>query len=246
MMSQNYIAIILLSFLSAVSTLLGIFLAFFCKESKKKIALGIGFSVGIMLLISFFELIPESIKLSSVLNTFLALISGAFFIFILDYIFSHTHFIEEKGKLNWRIKAAYLVAIGIILHDFPEGFALANSYILAPTLGILVAISIALHNFPEEFVMAVPLVIAKNKKRLIQLGIISALAEPFGAVVGLIAVSVAPKFNPFFVAFAAGCMIFISVHELYPMAKRYRKPIYFIFGFIFSIFVYIGLNLFLK
>ncbi len=197
MLSNTYIAVILLSLISVISTIIGIFLAFFCKESKKKIAIGIGFSAGIMLAISFFELIPESVKSSSFLNTIFALAFGAFFIFILDYIFSHTHFIKEKGKLNWQLKTAYLVAIGIVLHDFPEGFALANSYILLPSLGILVAISIALHNIPEEFAMAVPLVITKNKKRLIQLGIISAFAEPLGAIFGLFAVSLVPTFNSF-------------------------------------------------
>ena len=108
MLSNTYIAVILLSLISVVSTVVGIFLAFFCKENKKKIAIGIGFSAGIVLVISFFELIPESIKSISILNALLTLGFGTFFIFILNYFLSHTHFIEEKGKLIGNLKSLIL------------------------------------------------------------------------------------------------------------------------------------------
>jgi zinc transporter, ZIP family len=174
----------------------------------------------------------------------MALISGGLLIFSLNFIIPHFHYEKEKGKLSWQAKTAYLVALGLILHDFPEGFAMANSYIYSPNLGILVAISIAIHNIPEEFAMAVPLVIAKKKKALINLAVLSGLAEPLGAMFGLFAVSIAPALNPFFMAFAAGAMIFVSIHELCPMAQRYKKISYFVLGIVVSLIVYSVLSLF--
>ena len=158
------IAIILLSLLSGITTLIGVILAYFIKKNVKLICAGIGFSAGIMLFISFLELLPEAAKATSLFSAFLALILGILFIASLNFIIPHTHFVKEKGKLNWHLRVAYLVAFGLILHDFPEGFAMANSYILAPRLGLLVALSIAIHNIPEEFAMAIPLVLTKKKK----------------------------------------------------------------------------------
>jgi zinc transporter, ZIP family len=240
------IAVISLSLLSGVTTLIGVIPAYFIKKNVKLICTGIGFSAGIMLFISFLELLPEAAKATSLLSAFSALILGILFIASLNLIIPHTHFIKEKGKLNWRLKAAYLVAFGLILHDFPEGFAMANSYILAPRLGILVALSIAIHNIPEEFAMAIPLVLTKKRKLLAKLAFLSALAEPVGAVIGLLAVAIAPVLNPFFMAFAAGAMIFVSLHELYPMAKKYKKIPYFILGAGLSLLVYLALSLLLN
>ena len=246
MLPTAYIAVILLSFLSAITTLIGVGLALYFKKNDKGIAIGIGFSAGIMLAISFFELLPEASKASGFMPTLTALILGILLVFSLHFIIPHIHYKKEKGHLPWQVKSAYLVALGLILHDFPEGFAMANSYIYAPVLGILVAISIAIHNIPEEFAMAVPLVIAKKKKGLVNLAVLSGLAEPLGAVFGLFAVSVAPALNSLFMAFAAGAMIFVSIHELYPMAQKYKKLSYFALGIGFSLIVYLGLSLIFK
>jgi len=236
------IAILVLSFLSGITTLIGVVLAFYFKKSIKWITTGIGFSVGIMLAISFLEIIPEGMKAINWFYGILALILGGGLIFILNFIIPHTHFIKEKGKLGKITRVALLVAFGLIIHDFPEGFAMATSYIFAPGLGLLVAISIALHNIPEEFAMAVPLVLSKKKSFLIKLALVSALAEPAGAVIGIIIASMAPMLNPLLMIFAAGAMIFISLHELYPLAKTYKKPYWFGFGIVISLLVYFGLS----
>lgn len=51
-----------------------------------------------------------------------------------------------------------------------------------------------------------------------------------------------PGLNPLFMAFAAGAMIFVSIHELLPMARRYKRIFLFVLGVILSIVVYMGLS----
>jgi ZIP family zinc transporter len=245
-MPTTYIAVILLSFLSALTTLVGVGLALCFKKSEKGIAIGIGFSAGIMLVISFLEILPEAVKTSGFIPASTALILGMLLIFSLNFIIPHIHYERERGKLPWQVKTAYLIALGLIIHDFPEGFAMANSYIFSPTLGLLVATSIAIHNIPEEFAMAVPLVFAKKKRVLINLALLSALSEPLGAIFGLVACDIAPVLNPFFMAFAAGAMIFVSIHELLPMAKKYKKISCFALGIGLSLIVYFGLSFFFR
>jgi ZIP family zinc transporter len=69
----------------------------------------------------------------------------------------YLHSAGEKTMPNWPLKkSAYLVLLALILHDVPEGFAMANAYIASPEVGVLVAPAISLHNLPEEFAMAAP------------------------------------------------------------------------------------------
>lgn len=88
-----------------------------------------------------------------------------------------------------------MVVIGLILHDVPEGFAMANAYIASPSLGLLVGLAIALHNLPEELAMAVPALKLRSQRFLLQAAALSALAEPLGAVIGLVAVEAVPGLN---------------------------------------------------
>src|SRR4030042_740957 len=232
-MAINYFIILFLAFLSGATTLIGVWLAICCKNNTKAIVTGIGFSTGIMLLIPIFELIPESLKNASLLNVAVALFSGVICLALLNYFIPHSHLIKEKESNKSQLyKVAFLVTLGLILHDFPEGFAMANSYVLAPSLGIMVAISIALHNIPEEFAIAAPIVMLKDKKFLFKAAFVSGLAEPAGAIIGLIGIAIVPSLTPIFLSFAAGAMIFVSIHELVPFANRYKMPLFFISGII--------------
>ncbi|MEA3276674.1 MAG: ZIP family metal transporter [Pseudomonadota bacterium] len=235
----TYIAVLLLAFLSVFTTLLGVALAIYVGKSERAIAVGIGFSAGIMLLVSFFELVPAAMGEAGIGSASTAFILGMLIVAVLHWVIPHTHLVEERGVFRQTLlKTAYLVAFGLILHDVPEGFAMANSYIASPSLGVLVALAIAIHNIPEEFAMAVPIVMVRKRRFLYTAAFLSGLAEPLGAVVGLVAVHFHPVLNPLFMAFAAGAMVFVSVHELLPMAMRSRKTHLFILGAVLSVFVY--------
>jgi ZIP family zinc transporter len=53
---------------------------------------------------------------------------------------------------------------------------------------------------------------------------VSALVEPIGALIGLTGVELYPSLNAAFLSFAAGAMIFVSLHELYPMGRQLGHP----------------------
>jgi len=228
-----------LATLSGFTTLLGVLLAIYVSRNTSWIAVGIGFSVGIMLLIALFELIPESLATAKPISVAVAVGLGAVFIGVLHYVIPHTHLFKEQGVFGQPLlRTAYLVALGLILHDFPEGFAMANAYITAPSMGMAVALAIALHNIPEEFAMAVPAVATRSRAFLFRAAIVSGLAEPLGAVIGLFAASTDPGLVPLFMAFAAGAMIFVSLHELVPMAKQYGRIHLFGVGMCASVLAY--------
>jgi ZIP family zinc transporter len=235
-------AVILLSLLSCVTVLLGVAAALRLRENARALAAGIGFSIGIMVLISLAELIPQAAGAIGLGATAGTAGAGAALAWAAHAVIPHTHLVRERGIGEARlVRAAYLVAFGLVLHDVPEGFAMANGYVASPALGVLVALAIALHNVPEEFAMAVPLVMLRSKASLYGAAVLSALAEPLGAVIGLAAVGIAPSLNGYFLALAAGAMLFVSVHELLPMARRYRHPDFFLWGMLLGALVYASL-----
>ena len=236
---STYFIVMALAAISGLTTLIGVSLALVFGRKPILVASGIGFSAGIMLLVSAFELLPEAYYASDLVTVLVAGGVGAMFLALLHFIFPHVHLVEEDGLFDAAmIRSAYLVAVGLLLHDLPEGFALANSYILSPSLGIFVAIAIAAHNIPEEFAMAVPVVAAKKKRFLFAAAVVSALMEPLGALLGLVFVSWLPALNPMLIAFAAGAMIYVSVHELIPMANRWGHKAFFGAGMAVSVLVY--------
>jgi ZIP family zinc transporter len=238
-MSETYAAVIVLSLLSCVTATVGVALALWVGERGRGVAAGIGFSAGIMILISMLELLPQSYAEQGIGATLGGAVAGAALVWAAHFVIPHTHLVAEKGVADKAlIHSAYLVALGLILHDVPEGFAMANAYVASPAIGVLVALAIGLHNLPEEFAMAVPLVMIRSRRALFGAALLSALAEPAGAVIGLFAVSIAPALNAHFLAFAAGAMLFVSIHELVPMAKRYRHAVSFLVGMLLSAVVY--------
>jgi ZIP family zinc transporter len=242
-MISTYAAVLLLSLLSCLTTAVGVALALLLREHRGTIAAGIGFSVGIMVLISTVELIPEAAVSVGAGTTAATAALGAALLWVAHLAIPHIHLVQESGVTNRVLaRSAYLVAIGLVLHDVPEGFAMANAYIATPALGVLVAAAIALHNLPEEFAMSVPVMLLRSRRLLFGAAFLSALAEPLGAIIGLVAVSVAPSLNAHFMAFAAGAMLFVSIHELMPMARRYRHLGLFLGGAVVSALVYLLLE----
>lgn len=229
------LAILLLSSLSIATTAMGVLLALSIRENDRAIAVGIGFSTGIMVLVSVAELIPEAHGSVGTLGTGLGVALGGALLWGANLAVPHSHLIREHGQVDTRlVRSVYLVVIGLILHDVPEGFAMANAYLASPSLGVLVAVAIALHNLPEELAMAIPATALRGRRFLMGAAMLSALAEPVGAVIGLLAVSAKPGLNAYFMAFAAGAMLFVSFHELVPMARRYGRMAWFGVGIALS------------
>jgi len=236
--------ILVLSLISGLTAFIGVILAKIIRNNSTAITIGIGFSAGIMVFVSFLELLPASFSQIGSVYSVIAFIAGIILIALLNYLIPHIHLSNEINReiKNPALKTAYLCAIGLIMHDFPEGFAMANSYLVSPGLGLLISVSIALHNIPEEFAMAIPFVSSNKDKSLYKTAFISALAEPAGAVIGLIAVGIVPSLTSYFLSFAAGAMVYISFHELLPFAKKYGKISLFVVGAIISLIVYLALS----
>lgn len=181
----------------------------------------LGLSAGVMLAVVFMELIPEGISITGLSFPLIGLILGALVFLLLDNCLPHDHFFSsEKEKLPF-LKKGVLLAIGIALHNLPEGLAIGVGFAASSSLGTTLAILIALHNFPEGMAVAFPLIYSGLKRQAVFIitlmtGIPMGIGAFFGAILGAIS-SLTLGIS---LGFAAGAMLYIVCDELIPDAYQ--------------------------
>jgi len=217
---------ILFALIAGLFTGLGALIIFIFKPTKAFMSVSIGFASGIMLTLAFTGLLHESMAISYK-SAIIGFAFGALLILILDSLLPHIEFsILEKGIIDKKIfKTAMLVAIGMSLHNLPEGFAISASFYHLPAFGLFIAVAMALHNIPEGIAIALPIVSAGgSRKRALTISFLAGLSEPLGAVIGVLLLSSVLGLIPLTLAFAAGVMVYLTIDELLPMAQRYKHP----------------------
>jgi zinc transporter, ZIP family len=241
----------LLTTLAGLSTGIGSAVAYFIRKPSPKImSLILGFSAGVMLYISFAELLDQSFQKVGFGTGNVGFFAGIAFIALIDILIPH-EYKEEHADLppqslkqqprrsanhSRLMRVGMLTAIGITIHNFPEGLAVFSSGITGDrTFGIMVAIAIALHNIPEGISVSIPVWQAtgsRNKAFLYSFA--AGLAEPVGAVIGyaILFNFLTPTLIYSLLAFAAGIMVYISLDELLPTAHSYGKEHLVIIGVI--------------
>ena len=237
-MPQNVGFALLLTLFAGLATAIGSIFAFVVKKDNlKALSVGLGFSAGVMIFLSFTDILPSAEEMlhQNFPNNhnwiaYLGFIIGIFIAVLIDY-FIPDH-INEKDLLHPDVvsidkrmqRAGLLTAVAICVHNFPEGMAtfLTASHDL--TLGISVAIAIAIHNIPEGIAVALPIYHSTGKKRYATLyAALSGISEPIGAIIGMILLHFFMPQIMIGVAMAAvaGIMIYISFDTLLPLAKEY-------------------------
>ena len=199
------------------------------------------FAAGIMLGISFLELIPESIQLSSAVVCISGLLLGSAIMYGLDRLIPHIHpeFCAQEQGCNLKRTSTYLI-IGIFLHNLPEGMAIAIGSVTEMRVSLAIALGIAIHNIPEGICTSAPYYHTTGA-RLKSFLVSSSTAVPI--LIGyLLARSlfqvITPQVIGFIIGATAGLMIYITVDEIIPnscVGTNHRTIFSLVVGIIFVI-----------
>ena len=133
------------------TTLGGIIGVVIKKNSNKFLSFILSFASGLMMSIICFDLIPEALGISNILNVVIGIIIGIIMMVFCDLIvdkkFNNTKII--KNDKNTLLKTGIIVSIGLAIHNFPEGLAIGSGFEASIKLGLSLAIAICLHDIPE-------------------------------------------------------------------------------------------------
>ena len=242
-----------LTLFAGLSTGIGGLLSMFQKRNSSRfLCASLGFSAGVMVYLSFMEILPEALHYlekyflasrAAFLNV-LVFFGGILVIGLIDRFVpsqDNPHEIPDvvslvnmpAGSDAHLMRTGILSALAIAIHNLPEGLATFTSYMADPQIGISIAIAIAIHNIPEGIAVAVPIYFATgNRAKSLVVALLSGLSEMLGAFLGLLLFSFSNTdlMLGFVLASTAGVMVYISFDELLPTAERYGEHHLAIYG----------------
>jgi len=172
-----------------------------------------------MIGISALSLIPSSMEIGNIYICIAGFIAGAAFLLLVDVTIPHIHKVESDCERY--AKMGYFIALGIALHNLPEGIAIGAGNEVSTQMGIMTAVTIGIHNIAEGLCVALPLCLGNvNKTRIVLITTLAGLATVLGTLLVILLGMVSSMLIAFFLAFAAGAMIYISSDELIPKSHH--------------------------
>jgi len=224
-------------------TAIGASIVFFTKDvSRRLLDWMLGFSGGVMIAASFWSLLAPAIEISEGMDVPVwfpastGFLLGGISLWGFDKILPHLHIglptnKAEGIKTSWH--RSILLVSAITLHNIPEGLAIGVAFGAAASgfpsatfiAAITLAIGIGIQNFPEGLAVAAPLRReGMSRVKCFWYGQLSAIVEPFAAVIGAGAVLFVKPILPYALSFAAGAMIYVVIEELIPESQSGGNP----------------------
>ena len=233
-LEDNGVRALMLSFIAGMSTLLGTLIVFVIKKkSERLVSASLGFAGGVMISVSFTDLLPNANelllgyfgeKMGIVIST-LFLLVGVLIAGGLDRFVPHIdEHHEEEYKHQNLFRVGFVSTLAIGLHNFPEGIATFMAGYEDITLGISITLAIAMHNIPEGISVAMPIYFSTGSfKKAFKYTFLSGIAEPIGALLAFLVLK--PYINDFSLgaifSLISGIMLYIAIEELIPSSRQY-------------------------
>jgi zinc and cadmium transporter len=178
------------------------------------VAVGAGF----MLATALVEMVPESLELRGKSAAFLILLG-----YLVTHFFEHTvtphfHFGEETHHDEFlHSHKGYSVLLGLIIHTFFDGIAIASGFLVSNALGWIIFLAIFLHKIPEGFTVASIMMAAGQGKRaaVVSSAILGAATLSGVALMFAIRGELADA-----LPFSAGVTLYVAASDLIPEVNR--------------------------
>ncbi len=181
---------------------------------KYFVALGAGF----MLAAVFLEILPESLRLAGDAALLLAL-AGYFLVHFFEHTLApHFHFGEETHVAEMAPHhAGYTALLGLMIHTFFDGVAIASGFLVSTWLGAVIFLAIILHKLPEGFTVASLMLASGQSKRV---AFLASAMLGVATLAGVLLMNVLRAQVNFALPISAGVTVYVAASDLIPEVNR--------------------------
>ncbi len=178
------------------------------------LALGAGY----MLAVAFVEIIPEAVHLSGE-GALLFVLTGYFLVHLFEHTLApHFHFGEETHLEEMsHHHARTSVLLGMAIHTFFDGVAIAAGFLVSTWLGAVIFVAIFLHKLPEGFTVASVVLASGQGKRdaLLAAGLLGA-----ATLLGVLLTSALQGQLRYALPLSGGVTVYVAATDLLPEVNR--------------------------
>lgn len=207
----------MLGLVAAGGNLLGGYFVVHRNWPRKWLHYFVALGAGYMLAVAFTDVIPESVHLAGQ-TAFLLVLAGYFLVHLFEHILApHFHFGEETHHEEMGRRRARSVFLGLGIHTFFDGVAIAAGFLVSTWLGSVMFLAIFLHKLPEGFTIAsVALASGETRKRAV------AAAGALGAatLLGVLLTSLLQAQLRYALPLSAGVTVYVAATDLLPEVNR--------------------------
>ena len=177
---------------------------------KYFVALGAGF----MLATALVEVLPTSLALGGNRGALFVLVGYLIIHFFEHTVTPHFHFGEETHNEQFvHNHKSYSILIGLIIHTFFDGIAIASGFIVSNWLGWIIFLAVFLHKIPEGFTVA-SIMLASGRSRSIAWG--SSMVLGAATLAGVLTMALFRHQVSYGLPLAAGVTIYVAATDLMP------------------------------
>jgi zinc and cadmium transporter len=193
------------------------------------VAVGAGF----MLATAIVEIFPASLDMTGKNAAFLVLAGYLLIHFVEHTVTPHFHFGEETHEHEFlEGHKSYSILIGLIIHTFFDGIAIASGFIVSNWLGWVIFLAIFLHKIPEGFTVA-SVMLAGGQSRRAAWGASVILGA--ATLAGVLTMALLRHEVKFGLPLSAGVTIYVAASDLMPEVNK--EP-----GVSMALLVFIGVG----
>jgi zinc and cadmium transporter len=181
---------------------------------KYFLALGAGF----MLATAMVEMIPESLELRGRSAAFLVLLGYLLIHFFEHTVTPHFHFGEETHADEFmESHKSYSVLLGLIIHTFFDGIAIASGFLVSNWLGWIIFLAVFLHKIPEGFTVS-SVMLAGGRSKLTAW--LASVVLGAATVAGVMTMALFRHQVGAGLPLSAGVTIYVAASDLIPEVNR--------------------------
>ena len=188
----------------------------------------VALSAGFMICASLADMLPEAIERGGH-DAALVALGGYLLVHLTQHtLVQHFHFGEETHEVSETVSLSALV--GLLLHTFVDGVAIASGFNVSTSLGVLVFVAILLHKFPEGLAIS-SLFLAAGAGRARALGAAALLGT--ATIVGVLVTQLVAPVATHGLALSAGVTLYVGASNLVPEFQGktgWRLPVAFFAG----------------